>query len=124
LKLVPAEEFDSLKKQIRPALAEYCYNATAPSRKSSRAVSCLIVATAGSKGGDSGPAIVPEKPDESLLIKAVRRLDKDLAMPPKKELPNASYTHSSNVCEAWGARSRTAAPAFRRVASRHHRHRD
>ena len=37
-------------------------------------------------GGESGPAIVPGKPDESLLIKAVRYLDKDLQMPPKKAL--------------------------------------
>ena len=38
------------------------------------------------KGGESGPAIVPGKPDESLLIKAIRYLDKDLQMPPKKAL--------------------------------------
>ncbi len=37
-------------------------------------------------GGDSGAAIVPGKPDESLLIKAIRYLDKDLQMPPKKAL--------------------------------------
>jgi len=38
------------------------------------------------KGGELGPAIVPGKPDESLLIKAVRYQDKDLQMPPKKAL--------------------------------------
>lgn len=38
------------------------------------------------KGGDLGPAIVPGKPEESMLIKAVRYQDKDLKMPPKKAL--------------------------------------
>ena len=37
------------------------------------------------KGGDNGPAVVPGKADESLLIKAVRYTDDDLAMPPKKK---------------------------------------
>jgi hypothetical protein len=36
-------------------------------------------------GGDSGPAIIPGKPEESLLIKAISYHDKDLAMPPKKK---------------------------------------
>ncbi|HAV64009.1 MAG TPA: hypothetical protein DCY13_16790, partial [Verrucomicrobiales bacterium] len=35
------------------------------------------------QGGDSGPAIVPGRPDESLLIKAVRYHDPELQMPPK-----------------------------------------
>ena len=37
------------------------------------------------KGGDSGAAVVPGKADESLLIKAVRYTDDDLAMPPTKK---------------------------------------
>lgn len=37
-------------------------------------------------GGDTGPAIVLGKPDESLLIKAIRRTDPDLKMPPKEAL--------------------------------------
>ena len=38
------------------------------------------------EGGDRGPAIVPGKPAESLLIKAVRREDVDLQMPPEEAL--------------------------------------
>jgi hypothetical protein len=37
------------------------------------------------KGGDNGAVIVPGKPEESLLIKAVQYEDADLAMPPKKK---------------------------------------
>jgi hypothetical protein len=40
------------------------------------------------RGGKSGvPAVVPGKPDESLLIKAIRGAHKDLKMPPGKLLP-------------------------------------
>jgi hypothetical protein len=38
------------------------------------------------KGGDSGPAIVPRKPDESLIIRKIRSGD----MPPKKRLREVS----------------------------------
>jgi len=38
------------------------------------------------KGGDSGPAVVPGKPDESLLIRAVQKTHEDLAMPPQEKL--------------------------------------
>ena len=34
-------------------------------------------------GGNSGPAIVPGKPQESRLIRAVRQLDDELIMPPE-----------------------------------------
>ena len=38
------------------------------------------------QGGDTGPAISLEKPQDSLLLKAVRHED-GLEMPPKKKLP-------------------------------------
>jgi hypothetical protein len=37
------------------------------------------------RGGDSGPALVPGKPEESLLLAAVRHSDPDLEMPPRKD---------------------------------------
>ena len=42
--------------------------------------------TGWSTGGDSGPVVIPGKPEESLLITAVRYEDEDYAMPPKKKL--------------------------------------
>ena len=50
------------------------------------------------EGGDTGPAIVPGEVEKSLLIKAVRYLDEDLAMPPKgKRLPAEDVA----ALEAW-----------------------
>lgn len=41
------------------------------------------------RGGDSGPAIVPGRPDESILVHAIRYEDKDLEMPPSGKLDDA-----------------------------------
>ncbi len=41
------------------------------------------------KGGDTGSAIVPGKPDESLLITAIRYSDESLQMPPDGALQAA-----------------------------------
>ena len=35
-------------------------------------------------GGDRGPAIVPGKPEESLLIQAIKHIHDELKMPEKK----------------------------------------
>ena len=40
------------------------------------------------RGGDRGPAIIPGKPEQSLLVKAVRYADDDLQMPPAGKLPD------------------------------------
>jgi hypothetical protein len=42
------------------------------------------------KGGQTGPAVVPGKPDESLLVQAVRYEDELTRMPPKGKLPDAA----------------------------------
>ena len=42
------------------------------------------------KGGDSGPAVVPSKPEESLLIQAVAHTHDELKMPPAGKLPDSS----------------------------------
>src|SRR6476619_3656887 len=45
----------------------------------------LTSAKAALAGGDSGkPAVIPGKPDASLLVVAVTRKDPDLVMPPKE----------------------------------------
>ena len=48
----------------------------------------LVTREAVLRGGDQGVAIVPGKPGESLLYRAVAHLEEELAMPPKKpQLP-------------------------------------
>jgi hypothetical protein len=71
------------EKNVRPLLSTRCYGCH--SSKLDKPMSGLLLdSRAGMlRGGKSGaPAIVPGKPDDSLLISAVRRVNKDLQMPP------------------------------------------
>jgi len=49
------------------------------------------------KGGENGPAVVPGKPSDSLLLQAVMHSKKDLEMPPKEKLT----TNDIAVLEKW-----------------------
>ncbi len=70
--------------RIRPVLVEHCQKCHGPEKQWSSLR--LDSHAALLKGGDSGPSVVPGKPEESLLIKAVRQTDADLSMPPKSKL--------------------------------------
>ncbi len=74
------------EKRIRPLFAEHCNSCHSSSAKKIKGELRLDSRPAILKGGESGPAVVPGKPADSLLIKAVR-YDKDLRMPPKGKLP-------------------------------------
>lgn len=78
----PASDF--FESKVRPLLIAQCINCHGPEK--ARGGLRLDSRAGWAKGGDSGPAVVPGKPDDSLLIKAVKYLDKDLQMPPKKAL--------------------------------------
>jgi len=74
------------ERHVRPLLVERCYPCHGDKiqwgslRLDSRA-SLLL-------GGDRGPALVPGRPEESLLIKAVSYQDPKLQMPPTGKLPD------------------------------------
>ena len=73
---------DFFEKEVRPLLISECNHCHG--EKKQWAELRLDSKAAMLKGGESGPAIVPGKPEESLLISAVRR--EGFEMPPKKEL--------------------------------------
>src|SRR5436190_6105513 len=72
------------ESKIRPVLVEQCYECHATAAKKVRGGLLVDSREALLKGGDSGPAIVPGKPDESLLLSALRY--QDFEMPPKGKL--------------------------------------
>lgn len=74
------------EKNIRPILVERCYECHSKQGKKIRGGLSLDLKDGWVKGGDLGPAIEPGKPDDSLLIQAVRYNDEDLKMPPKGKL--------------------------------------
>ena len=69
---------------IRPLLVEKCQSCHGPDKQ--WGTLRLDSRDAILKGGETGPAIVPGKPEESLIIKAIRRTDDELKMPPKEAL--------------------------------------
>jgi len=71
---------------IGPLFRERCYECH--SHESGKAKGGLVLDTRNgwAKGGEHGPAIIPGKPNGSLLIRAVSYADPDLQMPPKKQL--------------------------------------
>ena len=76
---------DFFEKKVRPVLAGHCYTCHSADTNSKGGLRVddrngLI------QGGNSGAAVVPGKPDESLLLQAVRHEDGVPKMPPKKPL--------------------------------------
>src|SRR5437762_3249313 len=65
-----ADDFEFFEKRIRPVLATNCYSCHSADKQ----FGALRLDSRERllKGGQSGPAAIPGKPGESLLIKAVR----------------------------------------------------
>lgn len=114
---VSPEALKFFETKVRPLLAENCYSCHGPDK----AKGDLRLNDLGSirRGGQSGPALVIGKPDESLMIQAVRRTDPDFAMPPKNPLSGEQVA----ILEKWvtmgapwpaggGARSKVDADGF------------
>src|SRR5215470_9157190 len=80
-----AEFFET---KVRPILVQRCYECHSQTAKKKRGGLLLDSRDRLRKGGDSGPAIVPGRPEESRLIKAIRYGDEHLRMPPKGKLPD------------------------------------
>ena len=85
------------QKEIVPILKERCYECH--SHESGKAKGGLVLDSRGGweKGGDSGAALVPGKPEESLIVEAVRYGRGDFQMPPKNKLPNSQIA----LLEKW-----------------------
>lgn len=80
------EGLDFFEKHIRPLLAKHCYECHSAESSSVKGNLKLDTRTAVLAGGDSGPALVAGKPDDSLLLKSVMYDNQDLQMPPSGRL--------------------------------------
>src|SRR4051794_17593374 len=81
-----AEAIRLFEARIRPVLADQCFKCHGPEKQ--KAGLRLDSRSAMLGGGDSGPAIVPGQPEESLLVEALRYEVDGLQMPPSKKLPD------------------------------------
>lgn len=81
------QQLDFFEKRIRPALVEHCQECHGGEKKIKGGLR-LDNAEGWKKGGDSGAVIDLDKPEESLLLEALRS-EGELKMPPKGRLPQA-----------------------------------
>jgi hypothetical protein len=73
--------------RIRPVLIKHCYECHSAESKNIKGGLLLDSREGLLRGGESGPAVVVGKPDESLLLQALRQ--DGFEMPPAGKLPDA-----------------------------------
>ena len=76
-------------ERIEPLLKSHCLECHSHAAKTMEGSLTLDSRGGWAEGGARGPAIIAGKPEESLLIKAVRRTDAKLQMPPDEKLDAA-----------------------------------
>lgn len=81
---------DYFEKHIRPVLVERCYQCHSAAAQSEGKLKggLLLDSRQGLlTGGDTGPALVPHKPAESLIVQSLRYDEDSYQMPPSGKLP-------------------------------------
>jgi hypothetical protein len=109
----PAAADDGAKffeEKVHPILKRNCYGCHSHAAKKMKGGLALDSRSGWEAGGDSGPAVVPGKPDESLLVKAVRYGDDRLQMPPKGKLAADEVEALVEWVKRGAADPRTVAP--------------
>ena len=86
---VNADDTSFFESKIRPVLVKHCYQCHSSDAKNIKGGLVLDSKDGWQKGGDVGPSIIPGKPTESLLYKAITWQDSDIQMPPDNALPKS-----------------------------------
>jgi hypothetical protein len=81
-----AEQINFFEKNIRPVLIKECYSCHSEEAKKEKGGLLVDTKIGLRKGGDSGPAVVPNDARRSLLLKAIKQTDENMKMPPKSKL--------------------------------------
>lgn len=84
------EDIAFFETKIRPVLAEKCYSCHSVKAEKLKAGLQVDHREHLLNGGDTGPAIVAGKPEESLLVETIRYGNPDMQMPPKGKLAAAT----------------------------------
>ncbi|MEX0671558.1 MAG: PSD1 and planctomycete cytochrome C domain-containing protein [Pirellulales bacterium] len=84
---LPADEDAFFIQRVLPVLRSRCFHCHSHESEINGGLA-LDVKNGWRQGGESGPAIVPGKPEESLLVAAVRHAKPDYEMPPDGKIPD------------------------------------
>jgi hypothetical protein len=95
LRNTPVDADQFFLNEVKPLLALRCISCHGPDKTEGGLR--LDSREAVLKGGDSGPALVVGKPEQSLLVMAIKRTHKILEMPPKERLSGKDIS----VLERW-----------------------
>jgi len=82
---ISAADLQFFETRVRPILVDRCYKCHSHDADKIKGGLMLDTREGMLHGGDTGPAIAPGKPEDSLLVDAISYKDADLQMPPKGE---------------------------------------
>lgn len=104
-----AQDLAFFEQKVRPLLVEKCFECH--SQKSDKPNGGLRLDARDSilAGGDNGPAIVVEQPQQSLLVRAIHYRDPDIEMPPDGKLSDREIA----TIEDWVRRGLPYPDSFR-----------
>src|SRR5688572_31730290 len=91
------EDSKFFEEKVRPLLETRCFECHSHQSGKMKGGLTLDSRSGWVEGGEKGTVIVPGEPDKSLLIKAIRRTDQDLKMPPKDPLGQSEIA----IMEEW-----------------------
>ena len=92
------------REKIEPVLVSECYRCHSAGAKQLRGNLKLDSRAAMLQGGDTGPAVVPGKAGESLIVQALRHQD-GLEMPPKSRGSPHRSSRTSRPGSRWRPRA-------------------
>ena len=95
ISLFSNEGIEYFENKVRPIFSEYCVECHGPKKQKSGlrldSVEHILA------GGETDKLYVPGQPDTSYIVEAIKRIDEDFEMPPKKPLP----TNHIQTIETW-----------------------
>lgn len=100
--LVSDDGIEFFEKRIRPVLVEHCFDCHSGDARKLKGGLLLESREQLLKGGDSGPAIVPDQPIKSLLVQSLKW--DSYEMPPKGKLPAKTikdFEHWISIGAPW-----------------------
>ena len=108
------EELKFFEERIRPVLIEHCYACHSADAKAVKGGLVLDSREGLLVGGDSGPAIVTGKPNDSLLLQAMRHESRE--MPPTQKLSDEILADFETWIRLGAADPRVGGTVIRKAA--------